>query len=96
MNEYLSRLKSNTNPLDDFEVLTPALRLSESLLFGLRMSEGINLKELEQQSGCLLEKEKMGKIEEFVKQGLLNLRGAHLKATGEGRLVLDELAAYLI
>lgn len=96
LNGYMSRIKRNIDPVEGSEDLIPQTRLSESLLLGLRMNEGVDLKKLEQRFECGLTKDKTEKIEEFVGNGLLNLQDGCLKATPQGRLVLDELAAYLI
>ncbi len=96
LNEYISRIKNHGDPTEGSEDLTPQTRLRESLLFGLRMNAGIDLKKLERKFQCRLPEEKSEKIQEFIKGGLLDLQGNRLQATDRGRLVLDEMSAYLI
>lgn len=96
LNEYISRIKENGDPVEGSEVLTSQTRLRESLLLGLRMNKGVDLKKLERRFACSLTQEKKDKMQEFVRGGLLKWEGDFLRTTSRGQLVLDELSVYLI
>jgi len=96
LKEYLLALQHSTTPQAGSEVLTPLQRLKESLVFGLRMNQGVHIPSLEKQSHCALPLECIQKIREFSKAEYLCYDGDYLKTTMKGRLVLDEISAYLI
>ncbi len=78
------------------EFLEPSRRLLETLLFGLRLKEGVDLGALERRSGAVLAREKKMRLDRFVRDGFLVYEGSFLKATARGRPVLDELCGSLI
>lgn len=78
------------------ERLNAHQRLIDSLLFGLRMSEGVNVKELEVRFGADLGEGRRYVLESLLRDGFLTMRDAHLAATRKGLLVLDEICARLV
>jgi len=78
------------------EFLEPPRRFLETLLFGLRLTEGVDLSGLKRRFGAALDPGKKARIDQFVKDGLLACEGARLKATDKGRPVLDEICSSLI
>jgi len=96
LKDYMDKVESEGNAKGGEEVLSPEMRLSEALLFGLRMNEGVDVGACEQRFECCLNEEQRQKIEQFKDQGWLEQQGNMLKATASGRLVLDELAGYLV
>ncbi len=78
------------------EFLQAPRRFLETLLFGLRVTEGVDFFGLERQFGAILEREKKARIDQFVQDGFLAYEGAFLKATAKGRPVLDEICGSLI
>ena len=62
----------------------------------IREDSGIDPKKLSERFSIELDEVRGSIIEDFIRQGLLEREGAHLKATGKGRLVLDEIASRLI
>ena len=94
--EYMTRMKNGISPQEGEEKLSREKRLQESLLFGLRMNAGVNVKQLEEKFKCLLPEETKRKIAEFVQGGWLTCENNCLKTTLKGRLVLDELSGYLV
>jgi oxygen-independent coproporphyrinogen III oxidase len=96
LQEYLGRIQSKGEAVEDFEELTPLTRLMEMVVFGLRMNEGIVLKDLEQKIGLSLPSEKHERIDQFIKDGFLLNEGGRLKVSPSGRLILDELSSRLI
>ncbi len=89
-------MNENTNPREGHENLNPEERLMETLLFGLRMTDGVEILKLEEKFERKLPEEKKNAIDRFIKEGFLAREGTRLKATSSGRLVLDELCSRLI
>ena len=94
--DYLERMKHGKSPIDGREILEAEKRFKETLLFGLRMNEGIEVSLLERRFGVVLPVATKEKIEEFLKEGFLLKDNGCLRATPKGRLLLDEICAHLI
>lgn len=96
LNEYMERLQAGEEAVEDQEVLSSDQRFWETVLFGLRMNAGVDLAQLEQRYGYRIAPDRRKRLDDFVREGWLKRSGDRLAATARGRLVLDELAAYLI
>ena len=96
LKEYVGRIECQQDPREGEEMLSPAQRLRETLTFGLRMNEGVELKSIESDHQCAVDAGTLEKIETFIQAGFLVPEGHRIKATDKGRLVLDEIASYLI
>lgn len=78
------------------EFLAPAKRLAETLLIGLRLTEGVDIGALESRFNAVLSREQKERIDQFVRDGFLAQEDAFLKATAQGRPVLDEISAFFM
>ncbi len=96
LRQYIVDVEAGRDPTEDSESLSPARRLHEALVYGLRMNAGVDLKGLERHFGLALEPEAVENINDFCRSGLLFQDGVCLRATPRGRLVLDEIAVRLI
>lgn len=96
LSEYFQKVDAGLPPQDGFEVLTPRQRLSEALVFGLRMNEGVVLDELEKRFMTAFTQKDRVQIDELIRYGLLCQTGSYLQATAKGRAALDEIAVRLI
>lgn len=96
LTEYIHRMSEGGSAIEGEEFLEKEKRLMELVLFGLRMKQGINLKEVEAQCGHHLGGEKRNLIGGLVAEGFLSEQAGRLIATEKGRLVLDEISARLI
>jgi oxygen-independent coproporphyrinogen-3 oxidase len=94
--DYLKRMKNNGKPIEGSELLGKRERFSEALLFGLRMNRGIDLVSLARRFNVDLKMAQVQQIERFITHGFFVRNRNVLRATPKGRLVLDELSAYLI
>lgn len=93
--EYIQRIESGVSAEDGREELSPKQRLSEALVFGLRMEEGVDLEVLQKKFGKLSgERKKI--IKNFLNDGFLELKGDKIKTTFQGLLVLDVISEKLI
>ena len=72
------------------ETLSPAERLEEFIVMGLRTQEGLDLDRLSQMGGS---SEKINEIKYLEDHGLLEITADRLIATAKGRLVLNSLIA---
>jgi len=96
MNEYLSRIKNNQNAAEGQEILKDDERLTEALLFGIRMNRGVAIKDIQRKFKCRLPDNKKEIINNLVSEGFLFEEKGFLKATKRGRVVLDEICVKLI
>ncbi len=93
---YLKMIKQNTKPMEGFEQLNNEERLIETILFGLRLNQGVDLATLEKRFNARLDQKRKQLINQFVSDGLLIEDQAYVRATEKGRLLLDELCARFI
>ncbi|MBF0522769.1 MAG: radical SAM family heme chaperone HemW [Candidatus Omnitrophica bacterium] len=81
---------------EGFEQLNPYERMKESFVFGLRMNRGVNIKNLQEKYAAVFIEQDSVMIKRLKDAGFLVREKGYLKATDKGRLILDELCAYLI
>ncbi len=93
---YLDNARKNLSPMEGQEQLDLQKRFIETMLFGLRMTNGIDVNVLEARFGCLLPGLQKEKMDEFIHQGFLENDGGRIKTTLRGRLVLDDICSRLI
>lgn len=96
LHPYMKQIQESGNATEGEEILNPAQRLHETLVFGLRMNEGVDLKKLENGFRCQVSSQTKGDINALVEEGFLILKGNRLRVTARGRIILDELSACLI
>jgi oxygen-independent coproporphyrinogen-3 oxidase len=96
LKEYMARIHDGQSPTESFEELSSVQRFLEAFLFGLRMNQGVSLKEFENKFSCGLDDERQAQVDDFIKAGLLTRQEDTIRTTSAGRLVLDEMSARLI
>lgn len=91
---WLEAVERRGHGLISSEPLSPAEQADEALLMGLRLEEGLDLDRLERIGGL---RPSRAVITELVDQGLLAVLagGRRIKATVQGRMVLNELVLRL-
>ncbi len=94
--EYLKRAQEGRTFTQSEERLDKHQRFLESLLFGLRMNEGVNVSFLEKRFDTMLTFDKKNLVNQYVEEGLLSWNGEMLKTKSSGRLLLDEISMRLI
>jgi oxygen-independent coproporphyrinogen-3 oxidase len=88
--------------LDDMRQVTfreedgPARELSDTLVLGLRLSEGVSLRELEQRFGRAALEGHAAAFEEAISFGLLERADGRLRLTRRGRLLANEVFVRLL
>ena len=73
-------------PWQGAEVLTGSQNLEETVMLGLRLSEGLDLNRLETMSGRRPSEEF---LQGLIHQGLVEVAGSRVRATRQGRLLND-------
>ncbi len=90
---WIDAVEAGGNGVSDFEEITPGEQGDEMMMMGLRLSEGVSLTRHARLSGAALSP---ARINVLVEDGLLAQEGDILRATPQGRLVLDALLARLL
>jgi oxygen-independent coproporphyrinogen-3 oxidase len=95
----------NTSNVDEYingittvesHVLSREERKEEAIMLSLRTSEGLNIKNFNQEFGCNLEQDKKREIDKLKRSGVISIECDHLKATDKGFYVLDGIIMELI
>ncbi|MBU0469633.1 MAG: radical SAM family heme chaperone HemW, partial [Candidatus Omnitrophica bacterium] len=94
--KYIKMMQDEGIAVGGEEMLSRKERFLEALMFGLRMTKGVNLDRLESQFACKLDNRRKSVIGSLVDGKMLSYRGHHLRATQKGQLVLDEISVRLI
>lgn len=91
--DWLAALATGASSLAQWEALSGAEQAAESLLMGLRLSEGYDIRRYQELAGISLPP---AVIDRVCDQGFLECRGARLTATPDGRVVLDAVLQALL
>ena len=90
---YADAVKQMGCGLESRETLLPEDRAAEYLLMGLRIDEGISLENFAQMAARALNE---NEVRHMIDDGLLSLENNTLRATSEGRLVLNAITERLL
>ncbi len=91
--QWLARVEANGHGLTELTPVTPAEAADEMLLMGLRLNEGLDLTRLAQLTGFIPSAEAMADLEDL---GMIERLGnRHIRATAQGRFILNALVAKL-
>ncbi len=93
---YIEKINKKGSAKAGEERLSAEERFMETLLIGLRLTEGVDLKKLESVFEVKLTKEKAATINDLIRHGLLAKEEGRIRATPAGIVVLDEICARLI
>lgn len=94
--DYIMRVEQGEVVVEGEELLSSSKRLSEALVFGLRMMAGVSLSELTARYDCDFSEEQKNMIEKFCRDGFLRLKQGMLRVTDQGLLVLDDISVELL
>lgn len=95
LNVYMEKILECGSAIDGSQQLDAHGQLKQAVLIGLRMNRGVQVEVHERALRSSLSEEERGKIEHFIRHGFFIREDGYLKATGKGRLVLDELCTQL-
>lgn len=94
---WLDRTLAAGTGAKPFDPVAPADRLTEMLMMGLRLSEGVPLARIETETGQPLESWiAPGRLDGLVRHGMLEQRDGTLRATSDGRERLNAVLANLL
>lgn len=90
--EYVKRVRLGESLVLEAERLEGWQKVGETLMLGLRMTEGIDLAELEQRFGLPISAHYAPAIAQLCAKGWLSQQGTHIRLTKEGLLWHSEVA----
>ncbi len=90
---WLGAVKEKGSGIDQHTEVSPQSCGEEYLLMAMRLDEGVSLKRFEMLSGAAFDRSKATAL---IDNGFLQIDGDRMKATPEGRLVLNPLIAELV
>lgn len=91
IDKYLQSISSGQIPVDMDEHISPDLDLSETVILGLRMTEGISYRDIWRAFGFDSLWKYRAEIRELIEMGLLESDGSNLRLTRRGRLLGNEV-----
>ena len=96
IDKYINGIDNCEKVFDEYEELTINQQISESLIFGLRLKDGIDLNDVERKYSITIPNSFLKNIDILISKGLLTCRKKRLIATERGTEVLDTLSLYLL
>ena len=91
LDEYLSCLSDGRLPPQSTEVIYKSTALSEAIILGLRLNNGVSADDIKAQFGIDLHSRFTNEIAECASLGLLEEQGGYLRLTPRGRLLGNEV-----
>ncbi|MDZ4380842.1 MAG: radical SAM family heme chaperone HemW [Parvibaculum sp.] len=91
--DWIEAVERDGHGLEATEEIAPAAQGDEMMLMGLRLAEGVSLARYARISGTPLDPARIGAL---ARDGLLMREGDILRATPEGRMLLDAVLARLL
>lgn len=96
LTDYLNRINKNVSAVIEEEILTKQKAMGEAVFLGLRMMEGINVRDFENRFGINIETAYKDAIEELTTEDCLIYDNDHLKLTRKGLLFSNDVAIRFI
>jgi oxygen-independent coproporphyrinogen-3 oxidase len=94
--DYAAALAAGRLPVSGRETLTPALRIEEAFLLGLRQTAGFNVRTATAQLGFQSSPQWLARVHDLQHAGLIEYDGVILKLTPQGRLVASSVTEELL
>jgi len=96
LTDYLNRINKNGTAVVEEEILTKEMAMGEAVFLGLRMMEGINVKDFENRFWIKIEEAYTGEMDELTTGDFLIHANDHLKLTRKGLLFYNDVAIRFI
>ena len=90
---YLNLIENGKNHIAESESISIEQYARERLAFGIRMLDGVNLQQLNQETGFDIENHFASVFAKLTDQGLIERNTSHLKLTRQGVLFADTVAS---
>ncbi len=94
--EYVAAIEERFEALEYEEQLGPDEALAETLMMGLRMTDGLSLSQLTSRYGAERVTELLDKAHPLAEIGLLDLSDARMRLTAEGEMLHSEVCVRLV
>lgn len=91
LRHWAAKVGSGDRPLEGEERLSPRQQLLERVMLGLRMADGIDLHQLEEEFDCDLRRRNAGWLLRKIESGLIEVEGTRICPTAKGMAVADAL-----
>jgi oxygen-independent coproporphyrinogen-3 oxidase len=89
--EYVRRVVRGETPVAGREQIDRATEMSETMIMGLRLCQGVSFEDFEERFGLPLAKPYGAQIRETIELGLLDANGSGVHLTPRGRLLGNEV-----
>jgi oxygen-independent coproporphyrinogen-3 oxidase len=96
LKEYLGLIDEKGTAFVEEEILTKEKAMGEAVFLGLRMTEGVRLKDFEERFGIGIEEAFPDAIKELKENLLLRFEGGHLRLTDKGLLFLNDVSVRFV
>lgn len=96
LEEYFRLVKEKGKAITEEESLTKEKAMGEAVFLGLRMMEGIDLKDFKERFGIRIEEAYSNVIKGLMEEELLKLEEGHLRLTEKGILFLNEVSVRFV
>jgi oxygen-independent coproporphyrinogen III oxidase len=94
--EYVQRVQDTGSAVDFAEELSVEGQMGETVMLGLRMTEGLDMDRFRERYGVDLQSVYSTELARFLEQGLIQMCGSHLRLTHRGTLLSNEVMAEFI
>jgi len=94
--EYVRRIEEGQSAVADFEVIGRELEMGETMMLGLRLTEGVAFSRFEQRFGVAMAEVYAQELQELSRQGLIEVDAESVRLTQRGWLLGNRVfAAFL-
>lgn len=90
--KYIQEINSGSDAVEFSEHLTGHASLTETIIQGLRMLDGISMSKIKAKTGADIGVEFRKEIENLTRRGLLEIVGDQMRVTHQGLLLLNDVA----
>lgn len=94
--EYVRRIQETGSAVDSVEELSREAVMGETIMLGLRMSEGVDCDGFRERFSVDIEQVYQPEMDKMVGMGLLELNESHLRLTPKGVLLANEVMAEFV
>ena len=91
LEEWAAQVDRGERSTEDRTLLTPSLLVEDSLVFGLRMNEGVDLERLRDRCPLAAWQRVWALVERLVSEGLAARDGSRVRLERRGRLLADSV-----
>jgi oxygen-independent coproporphyrinogen-3 oxidase len=94
--EYIARVQAGDDPAIEKRQLPPAEQLGDALFTGLRLSQGLDLAEIDRRYGVNVWQRYAADLEPFIEAGCLIREETTLRLTRQGMLLAHEVMSVFV